>query len=153
MAHKPWTSAATVTVVYSDGFSKTVAAFPTEDGLDEACAEDNLGDIMDSAARAQFEIYNRRNRTHNGLGRGEHYPMAVVVMLLEGSCWGGRKLQSGDWLADTYESEQKSEAHIFRVYDVAGYLMMEELQQLLCVMAEEKPNPIRDAVEGLMLER
>jgi hypothetical protein len=132
---KPWATVAAVTVIYSDGHTRTVACFPEEDGLDEACSEGNLGPVMDKAAAAYWTIAHKGESTYRGLGRGMAYPLSVVVTMLEGALFGGVVPPAED-REDFQTVDHKADCRVFRSYDVSGYVWMENLEDLLCKLHE-----------------
>lgn len=128
---KPWLSVVTATVIYSDGFTRTVAAIPEEDGVDEMCSEGVIGPILDEAAQAYWMSHVKGERYHRGLGRGEAYPCLVKVAWVEAALFDEPGTQPWVRPGEEYESRHRGEARVVRTYDVSGYAFMDELERLL----------------------
>ena len=129
---KPWASVATITVIYSDGFARTVAAFPEEDGVEDACSEDNLGPILDKAVEAWWRIHRNGENWYRGYGRGQAYPCLVKVAWIEGTLF--TEPTAREWKPhanEGFESLHRAEVRVVRTYDVSGYAFMDELMNLL----------------------
>ena len=98
---------------------------------------EEANDALDKAAGAYQTIHIMGESSYRNLGLGHRYPVAVVIAYLDGALFGGTP---PDLKLDEDFERVGCEAgsRVLRTFDVSGYYWLENFEQLLYAMAEDR---------------
>jgi len=141
---RPWTSIVTVSVMYDDGYARTVGGF---DEGDEDEILSRVETAMDKSVGAFHTIHVKGEHSYRGYGRGRNYPVAVIVAHLDGALFGGAPPRADDPLDSDFERIGcEGGTRVERTYDVSGFYWLENLVRLLDELVEWRME--RDEAES-----